>query len=121
MRWQVFVLIFLCIICATIISGRGGFSRNSSNGRMSSGGRASGKMTSIRGSSHGSHPAGPIVHHPVMSTSSRNNRPYRVRANVGFSSYGNNYESNFHHSHFQPVSHPYRSYFQPQTCELISN
>lgn len=37
------------------------------------------------------------------------------QSHIGFSAYGTSYPSNFHHSHFTPVSHPHQSYFQPQT------
>lgn len=41
-----------------------------------------------------------------------------MQSRMGFSAYGNNYQSNFHHNppyHFQPISQPYQSHFRPQT------
>lgn len=141
MQVKVFVSIFLCITSVTIVSGRGSSGGRSSSGSSSS--RTSSNRGSLHSSSSGTHRSstssnsnsspgwfgwsGRNVSPPKPSspkaptTAFRNKASYPVRANVGFSAYGNNYQSNFHHSHFQPVSHPYQSHFQPQTCELIPN
>lgn len=58
---------------------------------------------------------------PLPPSIAHRNTYAQSPSHIGFAAYGNNYQANFHNHHFQPVSHPYQSHFQPQTtseCEL---
>lgn len=128
-----------------IVSGRGGGRsssrsksshsyKSSKSSSHSSGGGGGGWFSWFRGSSGSSSSgsnSGSVSNNKPSSVSTirdskRSSPPHlsykdkvsQSPSHIGFAAYGNNYETNFHNSqphHFQPVSHPYQSHFQPQT------
>lgn len=132
------VLFLIALLCASnLLSVNGGRGRSGSSRSRTSSSRS-------HSSSHSSHSNNPgwfswfrgnknvaTASKPVSQKSTsptfnhRSNGHPVAASHVGFSAYGNNYQSNFHHSsrpyHFQPVSHPYQSHFQPRTTGELNN